>query len=273
MLKGRCISPFTYQGQLKDSGGNPISDSCDFRFILYDAEVGGAQVGPIQEKTAVAVAGGHFMVLLDFGSGAFTGEARWLGVEVKCSGDADYSTLNPRQALTPAPYASYAPAAGTADTANSATTAGYADTAGSADSALDADLLDGQHGSYFLNATNVNAGTLGTAYYSAYSDLSSEGYLDLSAGGDLLTRDQGDARYAATAHTHWGQSWSGSGSRAAAPPTGYTAHPAPPPGTGYTGMPRPPAELPSASTADPTPVYTVGGYMAWLQACPGPMSV
>ena len=62
-------------------------------------------------------------------------------------------------------------------------------------SGLDADLLDGQQGSFYQNASNLNAGTLGNAYFSAYGDLSAEGYLDLNADGDLLTRLQGDNRF------------------------------------------------------------------------------
>ena len=62
-------------------------------------------------------------------------------------------------------------------------------------SGLDADLLDGQQGSYYQNASNLNAGTLGAAYFSAYGDLSSEGYLDLNADSDLLTRLQADGRF------------------------------------------------------------------------------
>jgi hypothetical protein len=42
---------------------------------------------------------------LDFGSGAFNGEARWLAIAVQCPGDSGYTALSPRQALTPAPYA------------------------------------------------------------------------------------------------------------------------------------------------------------------------
>ena len=38
----------------------------------------------------------------------------------------------------------------------------------------DADMLDGQHGSYYLNATNINAGTLSPNWYSAYADLLAE---------------------------------------------------------------------------------------------------
>jgi hypothetical protein len=61
-------------------------------------------------------------------------------------------------------------------------------------SGLDADLLEGQQGSFYQNASNLNAGTLGPAYYSAYSDLAAEGYLDLSADGNLLSRIQADNR-------------------------------------------------------------------------------
>ncbi len=53
-----------------------------------------------------------------------------------------------------------------------------------AGSSLDADLLDGQHASFYQNASNINAGALGISYYSAYTDLGSEGYLG-NAAGDL----------------------------------------------------------------------------------------
>lgn len=62
-------------------------------------------------------------------------------------------------------------------------------------SGLDADLLDGQDGSFYRNATNLNAGTLNNGRFSAYSDLSSEGRLDNNASTDLLTRSQADGRY------------------------------------------------------------------------------
>jgi hypothetical protein len=62
-------------------------------------------------------------------------------------------------------------------------------------SGLDADLLDGQNSGYFQNASNLNAGALGNAYFSAYGDLSAEGYLDQNADNDLLTRLQGDNRF------------------------------------------------------------------------------
>jgi hypothetical protein len=103
---------FTYQGQLK-SGGNPVNGTCDFQFGLWDAAgsgsppTGGNQIGSPQTKTGVSVSNGLFSIPdLDFGSSAFTGDARWLQIGVRCpAGSGSYATLSPRQALTAAPYA------------------------------------------------------------------------------------------------------------------------------------------------------------------------
>ena len=102
---------FTYQGQLKQ-GGSPVNGTCDLRFVLYNAPALGSQIGLPQEKLGVAVTGGAFTVVLDFGAAAFTGEARWLGISVRCpAGSGTYTGLLPRQPLTAAPYALYAAAA------------------------------------------------------------------------------------------------------------------------------------------------------------------
>jgi len=61
--------------------------------------------------------------------------------------------------------------------------------------AENADLLDGQDSLYYLDAGHLNAGTMGTAYYSAAGDLAAEGYLDNNAGTDLLTQAQADGRF------------------------------------------------------------------------------
>ncbi len=97
---------FTYQGQLKKDG-SPYSGNCDFRFSLWDAATGGTQIGSTQTKTGVSVSNGLFTIAdLDFGSGAFTGDARWLQIAVRCpAGSGSYTPLSPRQPLTPAPYA------------------------------------------------------------------------------------------------------------------------------------------------------------------------
>jgi hypothetical protein len=149
---------FTYQGQLLDSSGSPVTDGCDMQFRLYDAPTGGTQAGSTLTRTSVAVSQGLFTVSLDFGASAFTGSARWLQISARCpGGTGSYVALTPRQELTPAPYSLYS--------SNSAS-------------------LNGQAASYYRNATNLNAGTLGSGYFSAYADLGDEGYLG-NASGDL----------------------------------------------------------------------------------------
>jgi len=111
---------FSYQGQLLD-GGAPAHGPYDLRFTLYDADAGGAQVGPLVDQENVPVRNGLFTVVLGFGSDIFTGDTRWLEIGVRPgagSGGDPYTPHSPRQLLTAAPYALYAPAAGSASRAN-----------------------------------------------------------------------------------------------------------------------------------------------------------
>ena len=103
-------SAFTYQGQLKKDG-SPINGACDFQFSLYDTSSGGTQIASPQTVTGVSVSNGLFTTQIDFGSGAFNGDARWLQIAVKCAGDVDFVTLSQRQPLTPAPYALFSKSA------------------------------------------------------------------------------------------------------------------------------------------------------------------
>jgi hypothetical protein len=114
---------FTYQGRL-DDGGNPATGSYDLRFGLFDAATSGAQIGLIT-NVATAVSNGLFTVTLDFGATPFGGSARWLEIGVHANGaPVDFTTLAPRQSLTPTPYSLYAPAAGQAASAASAAAVG-----------------------------------------------------------------------------------------------------------------------------------------------------
>lgn len=98
---------FTYQGKLEVSDA-PYSGTCDMVFGLYDILSGGAALGTVT-KTGVSVDQGIFTVPLDFGVFAFTGDARWLEIQVRCpAGGGTYQVLAPRQALTATPYALYA---------------------------------------------------------------------------------------------------------------------------------------------------------------------
>src|SRR5262245_6875797 len=92
---------FTYQGRLND-GGASANGSYDLLFIVYDNSVAGNQQGPTLTNAATVVSNGLFTVTLDFGN-QFPGTARWLEIGVRTNGAGSFFTLNPRQALTPAP--------------------------------------------------------------------------------------------------------------------------------------------------------------------------
>jgi hypothetical protein len=104
---------FTYQGELEEGGVPTDGIACDFEFTLWDDSIStapGSQIGPAQtfaDLDAITVINGRFTIQLDFGTGAFNGDQRWLGVAVRCPPDATYTTLWPRQPVTPAPYAAY----------------------------------------------------------------------------------------------------------------------------------------------------------------------
>ncbi len=101
---------FTYQGRFYDT--NEVAHGLyDFRFRLFDADTDGNQVGSDVNKADVSVNHGYFTVELDFGSGAFDGDERSLGISIRPGEIEDpdaYTTLSPRQKLTPTPYAIHA---------------------------------------------------------------------------------------------------------------------------------------------------------------------
>ena len=98
---------FTYQGRLSENS-TPANGSYDFEFRLYDAADQGLQVGATIFLEAVMVTDGLFSVKLDFGSDVFTGNATWIGIDVRPVGSMDFVTLSPRALITPAPYAQFA---------------------------------------------------------------------------------------------------------------------------------------------------------------------
>jgi hypothetical protein len=132
LFAGRLVgapmgTALTYQGQLQQSGsGNitgqpqsgPVTGICDFRFSLWDAVTNGNLVGATQTNSAVSVSNGLFTVTLDFGAGAFNGDARWLDIGVRTSGGGAFTNLFPRQLVPLAPYALYAAEAGSVAATN-----------------------------------------------------------------------------------------------------------------------------------------------------------
>lgn len=162
---------FTYQGELADSGAS-ANGVFDLRFRLYDAEVGGNQVGSVLCSDNLVVVNGRFSVSLDFGAALFAGQRRFLEIDVRpdaglgCADGTGYTALTPRQELTATPNATFAQTAASAVTASNAAS------------------LNGQSGSFYQSAGNLT-GTLPSARLSGtYS-----GQLTLSNPANIFTGD------------------------------------------------------------------------------------
>jgi hypothetical protein len=98
----------TYQGRLTD-GGSPGNGKYDLVFLLRDGPSSGNLVGNAVELDDVVVADGLFTVQLDFGPGAFNGDARWLQIGVRpWDSYGAHAELLPWQPLTTVPYAQFA---------------------------------------------------------------------------------------------------------------------------------------------------------------------
>jgi hypothetical protein len=205
-------SAFTYQGRLND-GGQPASGNYDLIFSLMDAETNGNSVAPAMATPNTVVQDGYFTVKLDFGPNAFDGSARWLDIVVRtnCNCLAGYTTLAPRQPLTPAPHALFAVNAAqatTAETANSANSASSADTANLATTANTANSVA------WANITGVPAGFADgvdndTTYMAgaglSLSGLSNQFSVNFLGSGNANTAARSD-------HDHFGGNWSGNSS-------------------------------------------------------------
>ncbi|MFA5240303.1 MAG: tail fiber domain-containing protein [Phycisphaerae bacterium] len=116
VISGAMSTTFTYQGSLSDAN-SPANGLYDFQFKLYDGP--DPMLGIQQEDTInldeIDVLDGQFTVELDFGSDVFDGNAIWLEIGVRPGDQNDpnvYTTLSPRQEVTPTPYALYAKTAG-----------------------------------------------------------------------------------------------------------------------------------------------------------------
>ncbi len=147
-------APFTYQGELKVDG-QLVTGVYDMRFNLYSQSNSGTPITPSVCADDVQVEGGKFTVQIQWLQSDLyppVGQLRFLEVSVRedtglaCgAGVTAYSTLAPRTQLTYTPYASSSIVSQIATTANSAS------------------ALGGQSPSFYLNASNINAGTLAAA--------------------------------------------------------------------------------------------------------------
>jgi hypothetical protein len=99
---------FTYQGQLRNAGAL-VNGPVDLRITLWDSDIAGGQVGPINNYQAVPITEGRFALGLNFGATAFDGSNRWVQLEFRSpAGSGQYLTLNPRDKIMATPYAMFA---------------------------------------------------------------------------------------------------------------------------------------------------------------------
>lgn len=242
--QGRLVNPTT--GEAKPDGPYKA------KFVLYAVDAGGTPLW--SEVQQIMTSKGLFSVTLGNEVGnpidpaLFDGYGRWLSVSIEPDGE-----LLPRIRVAHSPYAIWANLAGSAATADrlgGSLPSSYRDAAnlsagnlstdryhaiddlsaegflgnaagdialnnGSLQATLNADALDGQQGSFYQNATTLNAGTVSTDRYSAYGDLGAEGYLANAAGDVALNNGvkqttlnadvldgQDSTAFAAASHTH-----------------------------------------------------------------------
>jgi hypothetical protein len=114
-LAGICAAPpvlaqstsaITFQGQVQVAG-QPINSTADFRFRLYDGATSGIEIGPEVTQSGLQVSDGVVTAPIDFGPDAYRrGEPRWIEVDMRSpAGSGNFTTLVPRQPLTPTPFA------------------------------------------------------------------------------------------------------------------------------------------------------------------------
>jgi hypothetical protein len=118
-------SGFNFQGRLND-GATPANGRYDLQFRLYDAVVGGNQVGSLLARPNTVLINGVFSVTIDFGPTAFNSPNNvFVEISVRPGGSPNaFTILGPRQQLTVAPIALRAISTTNADFATNALNAG-----------------------------------------------------------------------------------------------------------------------------------------------------
>jgi hypothetical protein len=185
-------APFTYQGRLVDDGA-PANGPYELRFRLLDQLEGGAQAGPTLLFTNVPVAAGVFTVPLDFGSGVFTGNARWLEMAARSVGSTGaLVVLAPRQPIQAVPYAQFS-FSGSGDA--SQLTSGFLP-----DARLSANIARGSQLGASSNALSARIDALSArveALTAALGAVSNRVGTNVLSGGTLVSADPADPAYLA----------------------------------------------------------------------------
>jgi hypothetical protein len=177
---------FTYQGQLNNSA-NPVNGSYDLTFSLYNASTGGMQNGSTFTDTAVGVTNGLFTTTLDFGT-VLNGTFYWLQIGVRTNGSGMFTSLTPRQQLTPTPYAIFAESANASGLSGTIPTEDFS---GTYTSVLNLNNAGNSFAGNGTGLTNVNASLLNGLATSNFWQTT--GNTGTSAGANFLgTKDGQD---------------------------------------------------------------------------------
>jgi hypothetical protein len=113
LLSAICLSAhaqgtaFTYQGRLNE-GADFAGGSYNLTFTIFGVASGGSAVAGPLTNSPTGVTNGLFTVTLDFGANIFTNANRFLEIAVRTNSVGSFTTLSPRQKLTPTPYAIFA---------------------------------------------------------------------------------------------------------------------------------------------------------------------
>jgi hypothetical protein len=162
---------FTYQGRLNDGGTPANGTNYGMVFYLYDAQTNGNLLGNVGIPV-VSVSNGLFIVPLNF-SNVFDGNPRWLEINVQKNGGS-FTTLVPRQQLTPTPYAI------------------MANSASNLLGALPASQLSGSISSATLTGSYTNTVTFNNGSDEFYGTFSGTFYGPLFIGGSFSGAHFGD---------------------------------------------------------------------------------
>lgn len=103
---GAVDSTFTYQGELTDAG-QVVDGVVDLRFRIFDQPADGMQ---LDEYIAmdVVVDDGRFTTPVTIARSVFDGDERYIEIAVADPAGAPFEPLEPRQRISPAPYALFA---------------------------------------------------------------------------------------------------------------------------------------------------------------------
>jgi hypothetical protein len=178
---------FNYQAVVRNSSGDIlISQDVSFEIVILQTSPAGT---PVYTETHNTSTNEYGLVTLKIGNGVSSDDLAtidwgadeyYMKISLDAEGGTNYEEMGTTQILS-VPYSLYSETAENVPD-NSITSAKIQDGAALAEildddgsgTGLNADLLDGESMDYYLNASNINAGTLNTSRYSAYTDLFAE---------------------------------------------------------------------------------------------------